>query len=305
MTAFTPLRELPSATNFKEGDVFLCRPRGKSLNSGSSNNNIVAIARDILETQGGLVLADFNDANWDSFRDKVGVQGENIDFYFTRAWIQEPVSIIEFCLSLLEQVRLDIFVTRDLPLELNSLHFGDFVAPASIAFEIKNWDIVAGSFNLQADFRNNINRAKARFNFLPDLNNNLFESSIFKNTAAITASGKEIAKQLTFPNMTGVTDVTDQVISILRLSSAYIEIIQVQLTWRALLLDLGDFVKLNIDIGGTVLEDVPCMVRSIGYDPSGLKIPVTLWSFQMLPYTGYAPGYSGITGGESATIDEE
>jgi len=47
------------------------------------------------------------------------------------------------------------------------------------------------------------------------------------------------------------------------------------------------------------------MIRSIGYDPAGIKIPVVLWSFQMTSFPGYAPGFSGMTGGYDATIVEE
>jgi hypothetical protein len=77
------------------------------------------------------------------------------------------------------------------------------------------------------------------------------------------------------------------------------------LTWRALLLDIGNFVKLNIDIGSINMENIPSMIREIGYDPNGFKLPVKIWSFQMLPFGSWNPGYNGITGGQSATIDEE
>ena len=79
------------------------------------------------------------------------------------------------------------------------------------------------------------------------------------------------------------------------------------MTSRALLLDLGDFVKVNIQIGSTIFEDVPMMIRSIGYDPK-MKIPCRLWSMQMIPFAnpgGWNPNYNGITGGDLATITEQ
>ena len=91
----------------------------------------------------------------------------------------------------------------------------------------------------------------------------------------------------------------------MKLASAYLEVIDVKLTWRAMLKDIGDFILLSTDIVSTIMTDVPCMIRDIGYDPKGLMIPVKLWSFQMCPFTGYAPGYAGTVGGESATITEE
>jgi hypothetical protein len=50
---------------------------------------------------------------------------------------------------------------------------------------------------------------------------------------------------------------------------------------------------------------VPALIREVGYDPDGIKIPLRLWSFQLLPFTGYTPGYAGTVGGSTATIDEE
>ena len=67
----------------------------------------------------------------------------------------------------------------------------------------------------------------------------------------------------------------------------------------------GDFVSVNVTMGATVLENVPAMVRDIGYDPAGLRIPVRVWSLQMVPFPGYSPGYAGIVGGSTATITEE
>jgi hypothetical protein len=72
-----------------------------------------------------------------------------------------------------------------------------------------------------------------------------------------------------------------------------------------MLLDLGDFVFIDLAVGGIVYSNVPCMIRSIGYDPAGLKLPLTLWSFQMTPFPNYTPGYAGTVGGYAAAITQE
>jgi hypothetical protein len=69
-----------------------------------------------------------------------------------------------------------------------------------------------------------------------------------------------------------------------------------------MLLDIGDFVKINVDIQGTQFVNVPAMIREIGYDPAGIKIPVKLWSFQMLPFPGHSPTFIGMTGGSTSGI---
>ncbi len=285
---------------YERGDQFLVKVKGKDL--GAFDDNIISIARDILETDGGLVAGDF-DANWDTFRDKAAPAESAISTYLARVWIQDPQTVMQFVLSLLEQVRLEVFVDRNLKLKINSLHFDDWIA--SPAFTTRNWDVVRDSFQPTIDIRNNFNRAKGTFNFSPFDDDNINDTAIFRNTDAVNQAGKEISKRLVFPNLYTEATVELQVREMIKLASAYLEIIDLEVTWRSLLLDIGDFVKLNIDIGATILNNVPAMIRTVGYNPQGVKLPMQLFSFQMVPFPGHAPGFSGITGGSTATITQE
>lgn len=288
---------------FEKGDNFFVKVKGKDL--GAYDNNMVWIARDILLTYTNLIAGDF-DANWATFRDKASPAESAIANIKARAWIQEPQNAIQYALSLLEQVRLEAFIDRNLKLKINSLHFDDFVA--SPTFNLRNWDIVKESFAPRIDEKNNFNRARGTFNFLPDENANHSDTSTFKNDDAIAQAGKEISKRLIYPNLhdNSTGDVDNQVTEMLKLASAYMEIIDCELTWRSLLLDIGDFVNLRVNIGATILDDIPAMIRDVGYNPQGLKVPVKLFSFQMVPFPGFTPAYPGTTtGGSTATITQE
>ena len=291
-----------STINFvlEDGDEFFVKVKGKNIGA-TLQDNIVAQAEDILLTYGGLVAGDF-DTNWGTFQLKLTPAASAIFNIKSRVWIQEPQSVIQFALSLLEQVRLEAFVDRNLKLKLTGQHLDEFVA--SPTFRVSNRDVIEGQFQPQQDVRNHFNRAQGVFNFLPDINENSLKTSIFRNTAAVTQMSKEIAKEITFPNLYVETDVDNQIKEILKISSSGYEHIVCELTWRALLLDIGDFIKLDVKIGSTVFSDVPCSIREIGYDPTGIKIPVRLWSYQLVPFTGYA-GVTGAVGGTSATIIEE
>jgi hypothetical protein len=116
--------------------------------------------------------------------------------------------------------------------------------------------------------------------------------------------GIEISKLIKFPNLYVETDTVNQIKEIIKLASAAYEHVQVNLTWRSLLLDIGDFVSLDVKIGSTIYDSIPCMIREIGYDPEGIKLPVRLWSFQVVPFPGFA-GASGSVGGSNASITEE
>lgn len=286
--------------NYERGDKFYCRIKGKDL--GVYSDNIIEICRDILINQAGMSSGDF-DSNWNTYRDKAAPAESAIKNIRARVWIQQPQEALNYALSLLEQVRLEAFIDRNLKLKIRSLHLDDFIAVPT--YEVKNWDIEAGSFVPKIDDRNNFNRARGSFNFLPNRNENLYETPTFKNQAAITQAGKEISKRVVFPNLYEIDDVNYQIREILKVASSYIEIIDCSLTWRSMLLDIGDFVKINVSIQGTVFYNVPTMIREIGYDPAGIKIPVKMWSFQLMPFVGYAPSYSGIVGGSTAIITQE
>lgn len=285
---------------FQSGDKFFVRMKGKDL--GAYSDNIVWQARDILITHGNVSSSEF-DASWQYFRDKATPAASAISTFKSRVWIQQRQPALAYALSMLEQVRIEGYINRNLKLALSSYHLDEFVANPS--FTVRNWDVERETFSPRLDDRNNFNRVRASYNFFPNINENFQESPIFKNPSAIAQAGKAISKRIVFPNLYDEATVNLQLIEILKIAGGYIETIEANLTWRSLLLDIGNFVKLSIDINGTKFDNIPGMVREVGYDPDGIKIPVKIWSFQMLPFPGYSPAFSGITGGSTATIIKE
>lgn len=285
---------------YEKGDQFFVQVRGKDL--GAYDDNIIAQAKDILLTYGGALSTDFA-SNWDTYRDKSSPSQSNIAGLKSRIWENEPKPVMEYVLSLLEQVRLEAFIDKNLKLKINSLHFEDWVANPS--FDVKNWDIVEKTFKPKTDERNNFNRAQGTFDFHPNRNEQAQTTAIFKNDASFNQVGKFISKRIGFPNLYVRTDVENQLKEILKLSSSLFEIVDASLTWRALLLDVGDWLTLNVEIGSVLYDNVPALIRTKGYDPLGVQIPVQLWSMQLLPFPGYTPGYSGTVGGYNAIITQE
>ena len=299
MTAQTPDTD-DQVLEYGRSDNFWVKVKGKDV--GAHDNNIVAQARDLLLTYGGLMSGDF-DANWNTLRNKASPAESAISTFKSRIWIQEPENLLEFVLSLLEQVRIEAFIDKNLKLKLLPLHFDEFNAAPS--HTVRNWDVEQASYNMTIDERTNFNRVKGVFNFLPNRKENLQETKVYKNDAAITQAGRPISKKIVFPNLYEEATVVHQVKETLKITSAYFEYVDLTATWRSMLLDIGDFVKLNVQIQSTIFNDVPALVREIGYDPAGIKIPMKLWSFQMMPFSGYTPGYPGTVGGSTATISEE
>jgi len=285
---------------YETGDQFYLKVKG--IDIGIYTDNSVAICQDMLMRFGGLTLGDF-DANWTTYILKAAPTYSAIADIKTRVWLQDGQELLTYVLSILEQVRLEAFVDRNNKFKITALHFEDFdEAPG---YTVRNWDIVRDTFKPRVDDRNNFNRAQADFDFDPSKNEARLSTGVFRNQAAIDQVGRPISKLISFPNLYVITDVELQLMQILTLSSAYSELVDVTLTSRSVLKDIGDFVLLDIKIGSVELDNVPALVRTLGYNPVGLTIPAVIWSFQMVPFSGWSPGYPGITGGVGSTITQE
>ena len=286
---------------YEPGDQFFVKVKGVDLGVGNLDN-IVLQAKDILKRFGGLVDADF-DANWATFAAKASPPESAISTFKSRAWVQETITALEQALQMLEQVRLEAFIDRASKVKLTSLHFDTFQPTPS--FVMRNWDVVRGTFRPQIDSRNNWNQAKADFAFAPPIGQNKFSTPIFRNQAAIDQMGKTIGKLLVFPNLYIQADVLLNLKEMLKLASAQAEIIDVNLTPRAILKDIGDFAALNVQIGNIVFDGTQVgLIRELGYSPEGLAIIAKVWSFQMVNFPGYT-GPNGTVGGFDATIIQE
>jgi len=287
---------------FSTSDTFYVRCRGKNL--GVYSDNIVSQAKDILVSFGGLNAANDFDATWDRFRDKSSPAKSAVKNIKSRAWIEKQQSVIEYALSLLEQVRLEAFVNRAQKFSIFAMHFEEW--PTSIYPKISNWDVVQGTFKPSISDINNFNRAQGFYDYRPNRNELGFTTPVHKNQSSIDQlGGKAISKEVDFPNLYVQADVKAQLIEILRMSSSLHEDVEVTLTWRSMLRELGDFAKMTVNIGSTVMIDVPVMIRQISYNPAGITIPMKGWLLALLPYPGYNPGYAGTVGGYQATILEE
>lgn len=290
---------------YAAGDKIFVQCKGINLTISGTDwtKNLVAQAKDIIKRFGGLTNSDF-DSSWAYFMNKSSPEESNIKESFSRVWVQETKDTLAYALSMLEQLRLEAYVSRENLWTLSSLHFDEFEAAPS--FAIKNWDVVKDSFVPQIDSQNNWNRAKADYGFDPSINENRYSTLIYKNQAAINQTGRAISKLVTFPNLYQKEDVIFSLKEMIKLASSYSEMIEIKLTSRAILKDLGDFVNLQVNIGSVDFSvGVPAMIRQLGYDPAGLSISAVLWSFQMCPFDGWNPGFAGIVGGYNATIESE
>jgi hypothetical protein len=285
---------------FNKTDEIFVRCKGKSL--AGYDDNAVAIAQDILTTYAGVVSGDL-DASWSTYKNKATPSTGAISTWKARAWIGEPTLAMEYAVNLLQQVRIQLFQNKSAKLDLHALHWDEFDDTPS--FIAKNWDIERESLKPTLDVQNNFNRSRAVYGYSPESRESIFSTAWYINSAAISQTGRTLTRELSYPNLYRLADVEIQVKETLKLASGYREVIELTLTNRAILQDIGEWILLDVQVGSVQLNGVPCLIREIGYSPDGLKLPVKLWSFAMLPFGSWNPGFAGIVGGESATISAE
>lgn len=274
---------------FTTGDEFYVSVKGEV----ATGDNLLTQAKKILTLYGGVLVGELS-SDWAYFETKLASVK-------SRIWVQEQQSVIQYVSSMLEQVSLEPFIDKNLKISINALQFDEFVASPN--YTLKNWDIEKDSLNLVIDEKTNINKMQGVYNYQPISKENGFNTAFYVNNAAIAQIGKTITKQIVFPNLYIATDAEYYTQQILKLSSSYFEIVECNLTWRNILKDIGDFVLLKLNVGESANFDyVPALIRQVSYDPNGFKLRVKLWSFQMMPFGSWNPGYAGIVGGQNAVI---
>lgn len=277
---------------FEDGDLFFVRVKGKDL---TNDDNIVSQARDLILGHTALTLSDF-DSTWTSLETQLSA-------IKSRIYIGESTNLLNYVLSLFEQVQVEMFISRDLKLSLKSINLSNI--DATPTYTLTNWDIVKDTFKPSLNSLNNFNRAQAVYDYSPISRETGKASLIYRNVASFNQVGKYISKQVAFPNLYVASQVNAIIVDMLKLSSAFIEHIDLSVTWRSLLLDVGQVIKVNVDIGGTKFNNVHCLVRDIAYDAKGVSLTLKLWSFQMCPYSTYNANSPGTVGGSNAIITSE
>ena len=283
---------------FKSGDKFSCHVRGENL--GEYQNNFIEQCRHIILTYGGAQESDF-DESWDRYRDKSEPLESAVKDIRGRVFLNKKKTLVDYVLSLLEQVRIEMYPSMSLKLALSSYHFDEFEAEPD--HEILNFDVEESSVKVKTDYKNMFNGAQGFFNFDPVTRENNDSTPIYVNEMAEEQLGKKDLKKIELPNIVNLEDAKNQVVELLKLASSFREFFEINLTPRNLLLDIGDWVLVYIEDSGLSLNGIPMRVRSIGLSPD-FKIKVKLWSFQMTPFPGWEPDYTGIISGYNAEIKE-
>lgn len=195
-------------------------------------------------------------------------------------------TVIGSVASLLKCVLVDVYVNSNLDLAFSSIWPQDWPTLEEMPI-VNQYDISEDTISVSSEPRVFLTEAQANFSWIPWLNTNGGTTKKIRNDNADYLIQRTISKEFDVPSLYREDDALDVLAVYVRLASASLVTITMELGWRHLLLDLGDFISLNIKSGNLNYENVPCQVRKISILPKVTGSEVQLVSFINFSYPNY------------------
>lgn len=267
---------------FQDGDIAMISV--KVPYDTGKYSNVIMLAKEILMALGEVDSGEF-DASWATLAAKNSPAQSDMTAIQGRVWLgKNEDKILEYVLSLLEQVRVELYWNNSGKIALRSIHPEDFQNQGST--RIEQIHINEESMEVVSDQRNFFNKAFASFAFTPILEKTQLQTKTRKNQNSIDKIGKEVIKVIDLPNLYIEGDAQNQIDEFIRFYSAGHQYVKVEVAWPMLLSDLTDIVKLNYNIGSIEYDNKPMKIRDITFFPNTSCLEFYLLSFANFPYDG-------------------
>ena len=261
-------------------------------------DNPVSQCKHLMIQYCGYEESDFTTA-WQTFDNLFKENG--VRESLSRIAVYDPVQASRYCSVLLGQVQLQMYINAEGKIDLFSNDLEDFKLEVDRA-AVKQADIVQNSLTVQLRDGTSFNRARASFAYNPIRRENYLYTRYWKNTLSVDAIGKEVTETtFQFPNLYKREQVEYHLHQILKLSSSFFEEVEVGLTWRHMLQDLGGFTKQVYVVSQLEFKETPAIFRSIRHN-TDYSLTCTIWCLQQVPFGEWVGG-TGSVGGDVSVIE--
>lgn len=283
------------AYTYSSGDLAVIRTKVSCLGTSDFENadaNPINLARMFLVTCGRLSWAtDFN-STWNTVAAKSSpAQSDFASGIKMRVWVGEAdVNVLEYAISLLRQVRCDLYVDKARKFGVCTQHPED-VPLLSTLRHIEPFHVLEDTIQPRTDKKNVLTSADCTFALVPTLKGTAIRSKKFNNNNAISKMAGDTAKSIDLPNLYREADALYQLKEMIRFYSAGMEQINLSVAWVHLNVELGEWVTLSLDVGSLKFDRVPCQVRSISVEPHGGALELELLSVANFAVPNYTPEY--------------
>lgn len=263
-----------------------------------ASTNVAFIARDLLQKFGGHNYGEF-DLTWNNTARQLAVMKSRIVF-------DKATNMITFINKLLNQYNT-VFHLRFGRFSLFWITFDNFVTTGKFLGEK---DIKEGSFKPSKEVNQYFNSLSATYGLRPAVNISL-TSDTYVSPAAVAFAGKEVTKVLDLPAIYRREDLDRMMPLFVKLSAPEPEFVEVTFGFRAIRLQMQDFIDLHFDgdvncrtgqkESGRRYNHVPCMIRKLSYDLGQMTVSMKVWSLGGTAFNGYDPAGSTV-GGDGDTV---
>lgn len=205
----------------------------------------------------------------------------------TRIWLGDSKqNVLDVTSGLLKCCLIDMFVNRDLKIAFSSMWPRDWPDTSQMS-QINQYDIIEDSISVSSEPRIFMTTGQANYSWNAWLNSAGLTTKKRKNFNAESKTGRSISKEFDLPNLYKEKDAIDVLETYIRLSSASLVTIKMEVGWIHLLKDLGEFVTLNITLGSLNFQRVPCQIRRVSILPNVCGSELELVCFINFSYDGF------------------
>lgn len=285
---------LPVGVAYSEdGTVYLMNRQDRSVYNFNEhvgmNENAGFIARDIVQSYGGLTGYDF-DLSWNQ------TSREGLNDFKTRAYIDEQTTTTKAAQDILKSFNTTLYLSFK-KYALFFIHFDNFRTDGKT---IREGDIKLGSFKPKKEYNQYFNSSVGKYLHLPFTGSSI-DTDNYMSPTGVQLAGKEIPKKIDLKNLYLREDADKIMPLFVRLAAAEPEFIDISLGFRFLFAQPCSFYNLNfIDLtesssSGRRFKNVPCFARKIQIDLDKLEVKLKLWSLGTTLFGDYVP--VGTVGG--------
>jgi hypothetical protein len=190
-----------------------------------------------------------------------------------------------------KQSGLDMWISADSVLKFSSFFTASMPTLASMR-RITNSSISEESLAIEMERNNLLTAANATYAYSYFKKETTQATRLLKQSTAETKYGKRIAKTIDFPSISNSetqANVETHVTKYVRLMSAGLEYITLELTYEWITLELGDWVKIYITTQAADFRDTPAQVREINYNLDSGTVTVKLLSYANFVSENFTP----------------
>jgi hypothetical protein len=265
---------------WQSGDTFIFYTYPANDDDSKTNDDPVTMAKTMLMVFANLPEESFDGFTWGDY----ATPGQSFRWYYQK----DDRTLIQIVLSILKQHRLDLFITKDATIKLCSLRTEKLTDPTQNR-QIENMDINEDSVEIELLRKEFMNYAQGKFNFIPFQDETIDSTPVRRNMQSLNKSEITTGKLIDLPNHADADIALEHVDELVRLFAAGLEFVDMELSYKHIDIEPGEFVTVSFSPGFLLFDNVPMQVRMVSIDPQTAFVNIRCVGLGNYAWTAYDP----------------